>query len=413
MDKKELIEEGKKYGIDNVTDAEFERNSKFTLRTALTRIQNERKGTAAGMKKDRVLTKGRLLGGRDVVTKKNTIETNRGQSVMALTQGEGGKFEFLEVTIWGHLKPDDLKHGQGVEMEIERSKTVTDDDREFENVTLRKATLKDPEIITLKNLIANGVKPGKPDDITEDDLYEPVFVEGKIANVEQVPKFDEGQVVDDWPLTVNGKPCIRLGLVSGEETKVYVQFDPARLSEPFLCFPDFMEVMKEGNLDSAINSLVGRDIAAIGTVRRYKAGEPAFVTVNMTALFSVDEPESKPYPFPREKTEDDDKKEAKAPATPKAPAAPAAPKAPPAPATTHKEPAPATAAPAAAAPAVAQATSKVELIKAQVKEAMELLGTESDPSLADLRELKPELKDVKDALLGAIAKKVKDEMTKK
>ena len=48
-----------------------------------------------------------------------------------------------------------------------------------------------------------------------------------------------------------------------------------------------------------------------------------------------------------------------------------------------------------------------------MREALELLGVESEPSIADLRELKPELKEVKDPLLEAIAKKVREEMTKK
>jgi hypothetical protein len=363
------------------------------------------------MKKERELIKGRTLGGRDVVTKKNTIENNKGQSITVLTQGEGGKFEFMEATVWGHLKPDDLKHGQGVELEIERSKTTSEDGREFENVTLRKATLKDPEVITLKTLLSNGVKPGKPDDITEDDLYNVVFVEGEIANVEQVPKFEEGQVVDDWPLILNERPAIRLGLVSGDEVKVYLQFDPGRLSEPFLCFPDFMEILREGSLDSAINSLVGRKVAGIGAVRRYKAGEPAFVTVNMTALLSPDEPEAKAADFPKIKTEDEDKAKGKDKKAPEPPKAPAAPKAPPAPPTTKKEePAPKES-PAPAA-GDGQVKSKVETYKGWVKEALELLGTDSDPDLADLRELKPELKDVKDQLLAVIVKNAKAEMTK-
>ena len=409
LTKKELEEMGKQFGVENITDTEYERNSKFSVKTALTRIKNERAGTAGALKKERTLMKGYLLGGRDFVYKGITLEQAKSQFVALLTQDENGKAKFEECTIWGHLHGD-TKHGQGIEAEIELSKSTSDAGVEFENRNVRKVTVKKPEILTLKALLANGVKPRKADDLSEDDLYSIIFVEGEISNVEKVPRFDEGQIVDEFPLVVNGKPCVRLGLKTQGDTKVSIQLDPARLSEPFICFPDFMEVLKENDIESAINSFVGRKVASIASLRRYQLGEPSFITANAFALLSTDEPEAKPFEFPREKKDDEKEKGKKAPEAPKAPAPPAAPKAPPAPPTTQKETPPKE----VQAPAGdMQVKSKVETIKGQVREALELLGVESEPSIADLRELKPELKEVKDPLLEAIAKKVREEMAGK
>jgi len=408
LTKKELEEMGKQFGVSDITDTEYEKHSRFSVKTALTRILNERKGTAGALKRERSLLKGYLLGGRDFVYKGITLEQAKSQFVTLLSPDENGKSSFVEGTVWGHLKPDDVRHGQGVETEIEISKSTNDRGQEFENRVLRKVVIKDSSRLTLKRLTTDsGVTPRKPDDIGEDDLYETVIVRGKIANVEQVPKFDEGQIVDEFPLIVNDKPSVRLGLETSEDVKVYLQFDPARMSEPYVCFPDFIEILKENNIESAINSLVSREVVGIGTVRRYQVGEPSFCTINATALFSAEEPEAKPYDFPREKKEDEPRgKDKKAPEAPKAPSPPPAPKAPPAPPTTQKEPAPAPA-------GDTQVRSKVETYKAHVKEALELLGVDSGPTIADIRELKPELKDVKDPLLEALLKKVKDEMVSK
>jgi hypothetical protein len=54
-----------------------------------------------------------------------------------------------------------------------------------------------------------------------------------------------------------------------------------------------------------------------------------------------------------------------------------------------------------------QVVNKVASIKAEVKDALSILG--DDTTVADIRELKPSLKDVKEALLEAILKSVKTE----
>lgn len=400
IDRKMLEEEGKKFSLENITDEEYERNSKFTLKTALTRILNERKGTASTLKKDRSLVKGVLLGGRDFVYKGIALEDSRSQFVSVLMpEPNTGENCVVEHTIWGRLKPDNIKHGMGIEMEVEASSSTNDDGREFHNRNIRKMTIKKEQQITLKELL-NGFHPKKSSEIDEDDLYETIVVQGEISNVEPVPVFDEGQITGESPLIINGKPCVRLGLKTDGDVKVSIQFDPSRLSEPMVCFPDFMEILKPNDIEGAINSLVSREVVAIGTVRRFQIGEPSFVTINITALFTVEEPEAKPYDFPREKTDDTKgkKKILKAPTTPLSPA-------PPAPPGTQKVAAtPEPPKEEGKAPDT-QAVNKVALIKAEVKDALSILG--NDATVADIRELKPALKDVKDALIEAILKSVR------
>lgn len=405
LDRKSLEEDGKKYGLENITEEEYQKNCRFTLKTALTRILNERKGTAQGLKKDRKLLKGILLGGRDFVYKGITVDESKSQFItVLLKEPNSGEPCLIEHTIWGHLKPDSIKHGMGVEMEVEESSSTNEDGREFHNRNIRKVSVKKPEQATLKELLTE-LHPRKSDEISEDDLYNTVVVEGEISNVEPVPIFDEGQITDENPLIVNGKPCVRLGLRTEGDVKVSVQFDPARLSEPMLSYPDFMEVLKPNDIESAINSLVTRKIVGIGTVRRFQVGEPSFVTINLTALFVIDEPEAKPYDFPKEKETDDAAKTKSAKKGSKAPATPSSP-APPAPPSTQKVTAPAPPKEEAKAPDT-QVVNKVASIKAEVKDALSILG--DDTTVADIRELKPSLKDVKEALLEAILKSVKTE----
>jgi len=403
LDRKQLEEEGKKYGIDNITDEEYERNCRFTLKTALTRILNERKGTAGQLKKDRKVVKGYLMGGRDFVYRAITLDESKSQFVAVLMEDpEIGEYGFVEHTIWGHLKPDSIKHGMGVEMETEESTSTNEEGREFHNKNIRKITVQKTEQLTLKKLLEH-LTPRDPNEISEDDLYEMVIVRGEISNVEPVPVFDEGQIIDEHPLLVNDKPCIRLGLKTEGDVKVSVQFDPARLAEPMLCFPDFVEILKENDIESAINSFVGRSVVGIGSVRRFQVGEPCFVTVNLNALFSEDEPETAPHNFPREEKVDDKKPKAKkgskkSPAPPKAPAPPAPPST-----TKVEKPEP----PKEEPKSDPQTFNKVEGWKSEVREALELLGSEAD--IASIRELKPSLKDVKDPLLEALIKAVKSE----
>ena len=402
LDRKMLEAEGTKYSLENITDEEYERNSKFTLKTALTRILNERKGTASALKKDRSVVKGILLGGRDFTYKGITLDESKSQFITVLVpEPNTGENCARDYTVWGHLKPDNLKHGMGIEMEVEESSSTNDDGREFHNRNIRKMTIKKEQQVCLKELL-NEFHPRTPEEINEDDLYETVIVQGKISNVEPVPVFDEGQIIGDSPLIINGRPCIRLGLETSGDVKVSVQFDPARLSEPMLCFPDFMEILKPNDIESAINSLVSREIVAIGTVRRFQIGEPSFVTINMTALFTVEEPETKPCDFP--KVISDETKSKKKILKGQAPTAPSP--APPAPPGTQKVATPEPPKVEAKAPDV-QAVNKVAQIKAEVKDALSILG--DDATMADIRELKPSLKDTKDALVEAVMKSLKSE----
>jgi hypothetical protein len=369
----------------------------------LTRILNERKGTASALKKDRSVVKGILLGGRDFVYKSITLDESKSQFVTVLVpEPNTGENCARDFTVWGHLKPDNLKHGMGIEMEVEESSSTNEDGREFHNRNIRKMTVKKEQQLTLKDLL-NEIHPRTPGEIDEDDLYETVIVQGEISNVEPVPIFDEGQITGENPLIVNGKPCVRLGLTTKGDTKVSIQLDPCRLSEPMICFPDFMEILKPNKIEDAINSLVSREVVAIGTVRRYQIGEPSFVTINITALFSITEPETTPCDFPREKSDDTKGKNKKIVKSQTAPPSPA----PPAPPGTQKvSTTPEPPKQEAKAPD-AQAVNKVAQIKAEVKDALGILG--DDATLADIRELKPSLKDVKDALIEAVLKSLKSD----
>lgn len=409
LDRKLLEEEGKKYGIEDITDEEYERNCRFTLKTALTRILNERKGVAKSLKKDRKVHKGVLLGGRDFVYRGVTIENNKSQFITVLMHDEEiGEYGFVEHTIWGHLKPDDIKHGMGVEMEVEESTSTSEEGREFLNRTVRKVVSKKPEQLTLKQLLEE-MTPRSPNDVSEDDLYEIVMVKGEISNVEPVPMFDEGQIIDEYPLLVNDRPSVRLGLKTEGDVKVTIQLDPARLSEPMLCFPDFMEIMKENDIEAAINSFVGREVVGIGALRRFQVGEPCFVTINLTALFAADEPEAPPFDFPREeKVEPPKKGKGKKSAKKGDAPAPPSPAPPPPPTTTKVEPPPKADTPSEEPKADPGIASKVTAIKSEVKDALEILGLDADEQA--IIELKPGLKDVKPTLLQAIVKAVKQEL---
>ena len=291
-----LQSEGKKYGIKDITEEEYEANKRFNIRTALTRILNTRRGTLDRKKREHKIWKGILLGGSDIVTKKvGTVENSRGQRITLLRKDEDGEYILEDMTRWGHLPPD-FNHGDAVEIEVEINKSTNESGQVFVNKTIRNIKHQYPDepssiqdVDTWVKMIEEHIDIQRPGEIKETQLYEIVAVKGVVASIDQCPKWEEGMIVENYPIWYNNNPCLRLQLRSeGSDNLVRLNLQPTRLSSPLVLVPDFNEICQKNDPDECIISFVNQSVIGIGKITRYNIGEPNYIDIDVTALLPTD-----------------------------------------------------------------------------------------------------------------------------
>lgn len=422
LSKTDLIEEGKKYGVGDITDEEYETNKKYAVAVALHRIQNMRKGVHK--KHDREIWTGILLGGRDFVYKGITVDKAKSQflSILRKIQDENGvEFKLVEASQWGHL-PSGVSHGDGCEVSIESSESTLSDGSVRQNKTARTIIVKmEKAIRTYDDIVKSGIRIHAPEDLDEDYLYNIIAVEGEIGNVDAMPIWGKGGDdtavrEGDQPIWLNEQPCLQFSLKTEGTNRVRLNLAPTNFAKLFLSWPnDFLEICKTLDIQEALATFVGLKVLAVGCVRRCKpTNDGVHIDVDATAIFfptdllspadqQISEPASPagqqtvtaaPAPPEEKKPAKKGKKKEEKP-EPKAATPPETPKEPP------KAAAPIT------APAAKTATT-IQGYKDAVSELMATLGTDNI-TVDDVKNAHVLPETLSEALVAAVLKKVQEE----
>ena len=283
-------------GLDDLTDEEFEDVKKYSRRVALKMIDNKRKGLDKAKEYEK--WKGIVLGGRDFVYKGIQVEDAKSQYVTVMMRDENNRPYLDEVTVFGHLKG--VKHGDGTEMNIEIKEAVLKDKSTRINKTVRDKSnelpiLKKGAITGHRDIKDSGIYLFQSGEISENNLYDIVAVEGVIANVDTCPvwsKTEEGQREGDHPINYNDQACIRLILLAdGGPTHVRVNLNPKKFSDLFISWPeDFDEIIKSNDVQAALGAFIDAKVIVIGCIRKFDMSSNGnFATLDATAILVPDE----------------------------------------------------------------------------------------------------------------------------
>lgn len=279
---------------DLITDAEWEsiclqdgKTPRFSEVTALTRIMNVRKGlNKKVVDETKEVITAVYLGSDDITSKKFDLKDSPGVYMMLLVEGPNGPE--LEVGAkFGKVKVDP---GTRCQMEVRRSKQTLDDGRVRHNLNVGKITAMDSgHIRTPDDFAKVGIPILGTDDIKEHMKYQPVAVKGEIYSLDPEPRWIDGEPDEDNPyslfhdthpafiahLRTQGTVCPKLGI------------HPRRMGRALMAFPDLNEILKDNNLDDAATCMVRRHVLAIGTLRRYSAGEKVWVDIDTFSFFEI------------------------------------------------------------------------------------------------------------------------------
>lgn len=297
-DRKEFEQYAAQFGLENVTDAEWEslcqqdgKTPRFGMKTAAVRLGNTRAGTSANLKKQKSKEKDTIravfLGSEDLTTKKIDLESANGLRVLLATEDELG-WTLESGATWGAVK---VNGGDLCDFEVVRSETVTEDGRKFKNLNVGKATVVEPGFIkSAADLHKIGIEPMDAEDVRETMMWKMVAVKGTIQSIDHEPRWDGGMRDEDNPFSLyyNDTPCFQALLSGKGKTRVRLRVRPTKNSVPHLQVEDLDELCKLNDVYGLNDGMVSREVIGIGTLTRFTPGEPNWSDLACFALMEAD-----------------------------------------------------------------------------------------------------------------------------